>query len=77
MIQIEFTDNAKAVLVADDNVIGLAVGGSWITNEMDEFSDIDLVLVTKEKISDNKGMMFTYAMRLGNFLSGFTGEHVG
>ena len=77
MIQIEFANNAKKVLATDDNVTGLAVGGSWLTNQIDEFSDLDLILITKEKISDDKSKMIAYAKRLGHFLSGFTGEHVG
>lgn len=77
MIQREFADKAKAILEPDDNVIGLAVAGSWLTNEIDEFSDLDLILVTKQKISNDKNLMLDYAKRLGNFLSGFTGEHVG
>lgn len=77
MIQQEFAERVKKILEADDSVIGLAVGGSWITNEIDEFSDIDFVLVTKEKITDDKAKMLGYAKKLGNLLSGFTGEHVG
>lgn len=77
MIQIDFAGNAKNILEADDNVIGLAVGGSWLTNQIDEFSDLDLILVTKTKISDDKSKMIAYAKQLGNFLSAFTGEHVG
>lgn len=77
MIQIEFADRAKDILRRDDSVIGLAVGGSWLTGQIDEFSDLDLIVVTKEKISDRKENMISYAKRLGNFLSGFTGEHVG
>lgn len=77
MIQRDFADKAKTVLKPDDNVIGLAVAGSWLTNEIDEFSDLDLILVTKQKISNDKNLMLDYAKRLGNFLSGFTGEHVG
>jgi len=77
MIQREFVDKAKTILEPDDNVIGLAVAGSWLTDEIDEFSDLDLVLVTKQKISNDKNLMLDYAKRLGNFLSGFTGEHVG
>jgi hypothetical protein len=76
MIQVEFANRAKSILEQDDNVIGLAVAGSWL-NEMDEFSDLDLVLVTKEKLSADKSLMLDYARRLGDFLSGFTGEHVG
>jgi predicted nucleotidyltransferase len=77
MIQREFADKAKAILEPDDNVIGLAVVGSWLTNEIDEFSDLDLILVTEQKISGDKNLMLDYAKRLGDFLSGFTGEHVG
>ena len=77
MIQREFADKVKTILEPDENVIGLAVAGSWLTNEIDEFSDLDLILVTKQKISNDKNLMLDYAKRLGNFLSGFTGEHVG
>lgn len=77
MIQREFAENAKTILEPDDNVIGLGVVGSWLTNEIDEFSDLDLILVTKQKISLHKNLMLDYAKRLGKFLSGFTGEHVG
>lgn len=77
MIQREFANKAKTIVEPDDNVIGLAVAGSWLTNEIDEFSDLDLILVTKQKISHDKNLMLDYAKRLGDFLSGFTGEHVG
>ena len=77
MIQTEFAENAVKILNKDKSVIGLAVAGSWLTNEIDEFSDLDLILVTTEKISGDKTKMIGYAKRLGNFLTGFTGEHVG
>lgn len=77
MIQVEFANRAKKILEPDDNVIGLAVAGSWLTNEIDEFSDLDLILVTQQKVSGDKDLMLDYAKKLGNFLSGFTGEHVG
>lgn len=38
----------------DENILGLAIGGSWITNEIDEFSDVDLVLVTNNKIAPDR-----------------------
>lgn len=77
MIQVEFANRAKNILEPDDNVIGLAVAGSWLTNEIDEFSDLDLILVTQQKVSGDKNLMLDYAKKLGDFLSGFTGEHVG
>lgn len=76
-IQKQFAENVVDAVRDDENIIGLAVAGSWLTNEIDEFSDLDLILVTKEKISSDKSKMLNYARRFGQFLSGFTGEHVG
>lgn len=77
MIQQEFADRVVAVVREDPDVTGLAVAGSWITSELDEYSDIDLVLVTKKQIAGNKEKMLGYARRFGDLISGFTGEHVG
>ncbi|HAS42681.1 MAG TPA: hypothetical protein DCS93_19530 [Microscillaceae bacterium] len=76
-MQKEFAANARDVVSQDPSVIGLAVGGSWLSNEIDEYSDLDLILVTKQKVSSSPQEMIAYAQRLGNFLNGFTGEHVG
>lgn len=77
MIQQAFAYKAKEILESDDNVIGLAIAGSWLTNEIDEFSDLDLILLTRQRISSDRNLMLDYAKKLGNFVSGFTGEHVG
>ena len=77
MIQRQFAERVKEILSKDDSVIGVAIGGSWITNEIDQFSDIDLVFVTKERIGGDKDKMLAYANRFGILLSAFTGEHVG
>ena len=77
MIQRDFANKASKILETDENVIGLAVGGSWLTNELDEFSDLDLIVVTKQKVSGDKMRMISFAKRIGDLLSGFTGEHVG
>lgn len=76
-IQKQFADNVVELVKDDESVVGLAVAGSWLTNEIDEFSDLDLILVTEEKVSGDKTRMLDYAIRFGQFLSGFTGEHVG
>ncbi|RZL59247.1 MAG: nucleotidyltransferase domain-containing protein, partial [Pedobacter sp.] len=76
-IQVQFANKVAEILKRDASVIGLAVAGSWLTNEIDEFSDLDLIVVTKEKITDDKAKMLVYANSFGNLLNGFTGEHVG
>lgn len=77
MKQTQFALRAIETLSKDNSVIGLAAGGSLLSNELDDFSDIDLVLVTKEKVAGNFSKMLDYAGKLGNTLTAFTGEHVG
>lgn len=48
------------------------MAGSWISNEIDEYSDLDLVLVTKYKIAGNKDKMLDTARRFGDLVSGLT-----
>jgi predicted nucleotidyltransferase len=77
MFQKDFINKVVHEIKDDTNVLGLAVAGSFITNETDEFSDVDLVLVTENKIAPDAVKMTKFAKRLGNFISGFTGEHIG
>ncbi len=77
MFQKQFAENVVQILATEASVLGLAAGGSWISDTLDAFSDLDLVVVTKEKITDNKADMIHIAQKLGDYLSGFTGEHVG
>jgi hypothetical protein len=77
MIQKKFAEEIVNVIRSDKSVIGLAAAGSWLTNELDEYSDLDLILVTKDLVSADKIKMMDYAKKFGKLLNGFTGEHVG
>lgn len=77
MKQKQFIENVLSKIKADNNVIGLAAGGSFITNETDEFSDVDLILVTADQVAPEIEKMIAYAKSFGDYLNGFTGEHVG
>lgn len=77
MIQQQFAERVTAIVKNDLSVTGLAVAGSWLTDEIDQFSDLDLILVTTEKVSHNKNKMLSYASQYGKLLNAFTGEHVG
>jgi predicted nucleotidyltransferase len=77
MIQKEFAKKVVEIVKNDSTVTGLAVAGSWITDEMDEYSDLDLILITKNKIAGDKEKMMAFAKSFGDFITGFTGEHVG
>lgn len=76
MVQQLFARHVVSLIQNDPEVLGIAAAGSWIGNNLDEFSDLDLVVVTKEKISDDKNRMISFAQRFGHLLSSFTGEHV-
>jgi len=72
-----FIEGVISTIRDDLNVIGLAAGGSMITNQIDEFSDLDLVLITEQQISSDPNQMMSYAKNFGNLLNAFTGDHVG
>lgn len=76
-MQKEFSERVRKMISQDQTVIGLAAAGSYIYNQLDEYSDLDLVLITEEKIGGNKDAMISYAGSFGDLVSGFTGEHVG
>lgn len=73
----EFAKKAVKILETDANVVAIAAGGSWISGQIDQYSDLDLIIITREKISASKTIMTGYAQKLGILLSSFTGEHVG
>lgn len=77
MFQQAFAAHAAIIAEDDLSIEGLAVAGSWLTQELDEFSDLDLILVTYDKVGGDKERMMAYAQKFGNLLNAFTGEHVG
>ena len=73
-----FIERALAVLPEDPRLLGLAAAGSFLTDSMDAFSDLDLIVVTApgrqdEVLRDRDAI----AARLGDYIVGFSGEHVG
>jgi len=74
----DFINQAKEKLQQDHRFLGLLAGGSMITGTTDEYSDLDLIVVYdagyREEIMNHRVQI---AEKLGNLLSGFTGEHVG
>ena len=81
MIRVEhenFIKNSLIFFKSDPRFIGIAAAGSYITKEMDEYSDIDLVIAVKpESLDEVMRERIEIANKVGNVLSAFTGEHVG
>lgn len=74
----DFVDNAVEILKNDSRIVGIAAGGSYITGDMDEYSDLDLVIVFEDNYDEViMGSRESIARSLGNLLASFTGEHVG
>src|SRR5918995_383932 len=73
-----FLDEACRILSADPRIHTLLAGGSLIHGGMDEFSDLDLVVVVEEdSYTEVLASRMDIARLLGPLLSAFTGEHVG
>lgn len=77
-IQRLFLEQIIAKLKEDDRLLGVAIGGSYLSGEMDEYSDLDLVIVIDdfyyEQVLQERPLL---ANHLGSLLVAFTGEHVG
>jgi len=73
----KFISHTADKLEADSRFIGLAVAGSWIRDEIDEYSDLDLIIICEGDSLPNAPDMQSFAGELGVNISSFTGEHVG
>ncbi len=72
-----FIESTIEELESDSRFLGLAIGGSWTRNEIDEFSDLDLLIICDTGQVPDPISMRSLAVRLGPLVSSFTGEHVG
>lgn len=75
---LQFLENAKEKLEKDKRIISVGVAGSYVSGQMDEFSDLDFKVIVKsvyynEVMSGRKEI----ASNLGDLVGSFTGEHVG
>lgn len=65
-------------LSADSRIVGVAAGGSYVTDSMDRFSDLDLVIaVEPSDFAEVMAERRSIAASLGHLVAAFTGEHVG
>ena len=72
-----FLASARARFASDPRFIGVAAGGSYAANALDEFSDLDLVIVVEPDVYDAvMADRQAIAAGLGPLLAAFTGEHV-
>lgn len=65
-------------LQQDERLLGVAIAGSYLSGEMDEYSDLDLIIVVDDvyyqQILQERQI---FVSGFGSLLAAFTGEHVG
>lgn len=74
----QFINQTISVLKQDPRFCGLALAGSWNGPDFDQYSDLDVVLVSRDH--DFESVMqdrMQLATAFGKLVSAFTGEHVG
>jgi hypothetical protein len=73
-----FVSQAVEKLSQDDRFSGLAIGGSFLFSSIDEFSDLDFVVVVEPNAYQSvMASRHEIAAELGPLLAAFIGEHVG
>ncbi|CAH0532480.1 hypothetical protein VST7929_00310 [Vibrio stylophorae] len=62
----------------DARLVGIAAGGSYASNHMDQFSDLDLIIaIDPEHYAAVMAQRFQLIEKIPGCVSAFTGEHVG
>jgi len=73
-----FLESLLRQVASDDRILGVLAGGSYLANAMDQYSDLDLIIVVEERdyaaVSAEREQL---AASLGRLVASFTGEHVG
>lgn len=74
----EFLHRSIERVKTDQRIVGIAAAGSFITDSMDEFSDLDLLIAVEPAYQEEvMAERMKVAASLGKLLAAFTGEHVG
>ncbi|MGQ0572195.1 MAG: oxalate:formate antiporter [Armatimonadota bacterium] len=74
----DFLESVIPRLRADPRLAGLAAGGSFVTDGLDEYSDLDLIVVAyPDAYEDVLRKGSALAGHLGPLLAAFLGDHVG
>ncbi|MBH8572760.1 nucleotidyltransferase domain-containing protein [Nostocaceae cyanobacterium CENA369] len=76
--QRSFLEKMLMKLQTDERLLGVAIAGSYLRGEMDEYSDLDLIIVVNDAHYQNVLQeRQIFAGQFDSLLAAFTGEHVG
>jgi predicted nucleotidyltransferase len=78
VLHVRFVAGARERLQVDTRIVGIAASGSWVRDEMDEYSDLDLVVaVEPDAIGAVLEDRVRLAAKLGPLLAAFPADHIG
>ncbi|GAM74116.1 putative plasmid-related protein [Vibrio ishigakensis] len=67
-----------STLSQDSRICGIGIGGSYTSNTMDQYSDLDFVLAVEPQFYEEvMAQRFEILNQFDDLLAAFTGEHVG
>ena len=73
-----YVQRAVEAAERDPRIVGLTLGGSAVAGGVDEYSDLDFVVVCRDEAQPALlAEAEQFARGLGSLLASFTGEHVG
>lgn len=73
-----FVERILPIVRADNRFIAIAAAGSWISGNMDAYSDLDFIIVVDDPHYDQvMADRQQIAGSFGTLLTAFTGEHIG
>lgn len=74
----QFLATSLPILQRDPRIVRICAGGSYLTDQMDEYSDLDLLVVVADaEFESGRADRHRLAANLGDLLSAFSGDHVG
>ena len=74
----KFIDHAVNILKQDERICGIALCGSYITGQMDDYSDLDFIIAVEPGYYEQVlAERMTIAEKVGVLLSAFKGDHIG
>lgn len=74
----EFVERTRREVERDRRMVALLAGGSYIHGGLDDYSDLDFVVVVEdEHYSEVMASRHEFAGRIGGLLAAFVGQHVG
>ena len=72
-----FIELVKEKATIENRIHAVCIAGSYLSDEIDEFSDLDFLIIVDDDSTFKFSDMVDFAESFGHLLAKFTGDHVG